>query len=72
MDVLILVVDSNDWERIGECRDELNKLMSEDELKDCCLLIMANKQDLPNAMTLQEITKNLDLNNLPQTRSWCK
>ena len=72
MDVLILVVDSNDRERMDECRNELSKLMCEAELTDCCLLIMANKQDLPNAMSRQEITEKLDLKKLPPARPWCK
>ena len=27
------------------------KMMMEDELRDCTLLVLCNKQDLPNAMT---------------------
>merc|ERR1711874_586737 len=46
---LIFVVDSNDRERIGEARDELNKTLNEDEMRDAILLVFANKQDLPNA-----------------------
>jgi ADP-ribosylation factor protein 1 len=38
------VVDSNDRERIGEARDELGRMLQEDELRDAVLLIFANKQ----------------------------
>lgn len=41
---LIFVVDSNDRERIGEAREELNRMLAEDELRDAVLLIFANKQ----------------------------
>lgn len=41
---LIFVVDSNDRERIGEAREELNRMLTEDELRDAVLLIFANKQ----------------------------
>jgi GTPase SAR1 family protein len=41
---LIFVVDSNDRERIGEARDELNRMLNEDELRDANLLVFANKQ----------------------------
>ena len=41
---LIYVVDSNDWERIEEAREELHSLLEEDDLKDCKLLVFANKQ----------------------------
>jgi len=61
---LIFVVDSNDRERIGEAKEELTKMLAEDELKNCVLLVFANKQDLPNAMTPSEITDKLGLNEL--------
>lgn len=41
---LIFVVDSNDRERIGEAREELNRMLNEDELRDAALLVFANKQ----------------------------
>merc|ERR1711974_461973 len=47
---LIFVVDSNDRDRVVEARDELHRMMSEDEMRDAVLLVFANKQDLPNAM----------------------
>ncbi|ESO06236.1 hypothetical protein HELRODRAFT_64136 [Helobdella robusta] len=61
---LIFVVDSNDRERALEAREELTKMLQEDELRDAVLLIFANKQDLPNAMTVAEITEKLGLNQL--------
>lgn len=41
---LIFVVDSNDRERIGEAKEELTRMLGEDELRDAVLLIFANKQ----------------------------
>merc|ERR1712141_685693 len=43
---LIFVVDSNDRERIGEARDELMRMLAEDELREAVLLIFAKKQEL--------------------------
>lgn len=44
MQGLVFVVDSNDRERIGEAREELMRMLAEDELRDAVLLIFANKQ----------------------------
>ncbi|KAL4854166.1 ADP-ribosylation factor 1 [Chlorella vulgaris] len=66
---LIFVVDSNDRDRIGEARDELHRMLNEDELRDAVLLVFANKQDLPNAMNAAEITDKLGLHSLRQ-RHW--
>lgn len=41
---VIYVVDSNDRERIGEAREELTKILADDELRQAVLLIFANKQ----------------------------
>ena len=41
---LIFVVDSNDRERVGEAREELTRMLQEDELRDAVLLVFANKQ----------------------------
>lgn len=41
---LIFVVDSNDRERIAEAREELMRMLAEDELKEAVLLVFANKQ----------------------------
>lgn len=41
---LIFVVDSNDRERINEAREELMRMLNEDELRDAVLLVFANKQ----------------------------
>ena len=58
---LIFVVDSNDRDRIGEARDELHRMLNEDELRDAVLLVFANKQDLPNAMNAADLTEKLGL-----------
>ena len=73
---IIFVVDSNDRDRVDETRGcdksakfEIAKLLAEDELKDAVLLVLANKQDLPNAMKIDEVTERLGLNNIRQ-REW--
>eukprot|EP00111_Clytia_hemisphaerica_P022960 TCONS_00067587-protein len=66
---LIFVVDSNDRERIQEAAAELNKMVNEDELKDSFILVFANKQDLPNALSTSELTEKLGLHQL-RGRKW--
>mmetsp|Transcript_7803 Transcript_7803/g.13800 ORF Transcript_7803/g.13800 Transcript_7803/m.13800 type:complete len:182 (-) Transcript_7803:450-995(-) len=66
---IIFVVDSNDRDRIPEARDELHKMLGEEELRNAVLLVFANKQDLPNAASTAELAQALQLPNLRQ-RSW--
>lgn len=63
------MVDSNDRERVSEAREELQRMLNEDDLRDAVLLVFANKQDLPNAMNAAEITDKLGLHGLRQ-RAW--
>jgi len=68
---LIFVVDSNDSDRIDAARDEMHRMLNEDELRDAVLLVFANKQDLPNAMSAAEMTDKLGLHGLrPSYRQW--
>jgi small GTP-binding protein len=68
-DGLIFVVDSNDRERVDEAREELHAILADDEMRNALLLVFANKQDLPSAMTPAEITDKLGLQSL-RNRTW--
>jgi ADP-ribosylation factor protein 1 len=66
---LIFVIDSNDRDRIEDAREELTKMLNEEEMRNAVLLVFANKQDLPNAMTAAEITEKLGLHSM-RNRQW--
>merc|ERR1712060_48357 len=66
---IIYVIDSNDRDRVEDAREELTKMLSEDELREAVLLVLANKRDLPNAMTATEVTEKLGLHTL-RHRQW--
>lgn len=73
---IIFVVDSNDQDRLDNdnnsetsAKEELHRMLAEDELRDAVLLVFANKQDLPNALSVQKITEKLNLNNV-KNRAW--
>ena len=66
---IIYVVDSADTERMGISKQELVTMLEEEELKDAVLMVFANKQDLPNAMTADVIAEKLGLSSL-KCRQW--
>jgi len=66
---LIFVVDSNDRDRVEDAREELTKILSEDEMRDAVVLVFANKQDLPNSMPAAEVTEKLGLHDM-RNRQW--
>jgi len=66
---LLFVVDSNDRDRLEKARDELHRMLEDPELNRAILLVYANKQDLPNAMSVSEITDKLQLRQI-RHRPW--
>ncbi|KAM6893541.1 ADP-ribosylation factor-like protein 11 [Xenentodon cancila] len=58
---LIFVVDSSDVARMPEAQKALKKLLSEEKLQRVPLMVLANKKDLPNSMTIREVATQLDL-----------
>jgi len=63
---MIYVVDSNDRDRAEEAARELRHLLAEEELRNVALLILANKQDLPNAMSIKELSDSLHMHTYKQ------
>lgn len=41
------MIDSGDRDRIDEARLELERILADREMKECLLMVFANKQDLP-------------------------
>ncbi|GAA6001315.1 ADP-ribosylation factor-like protein 2 [Rhodotorula paludigena] len=69
-DAVIWVVDSSDRARMEDCRKELHELLKEERLMGASLLVFANKQDIGNAMTVDEISTALDLPALSSSHHW--
>ncbi|XP_042863809.1 ADP-ribosylation factor-like [Penaeus japonicus] len=65
---IIYVVDSSDQERIKEAREELEAVLESEEVAGVPLLVMANKQDLPGALSVPQVSEGLNLQQ--QSRPW--
>ncbi|XP_074656010.1 ADP-ribosylation factor-like protein 2 [Tubulanus polymorphus] len=68
-DGLIWVVDSADRRRLDDCKKELSTLLLEERLAGATLLVFANKQDLPGALSDAEIRDALQLDEI-KTHHW--
>ncbi|KAF0046360.1 ADP-ribosylation factor-like protein 11 isoform X2 [Scophthalmus maximus] len=66
---LVFVVDSSEPGRMMEAHRSLKKVLSDDRLRGVPLMVLANKKDLPNSMTIREISKQLELHSCSD-RSW--
>ena len=66
---MVYVIDSADRDRLEISKQELDLMLSEEELKDVPVLVLANKQDLPNAMNELEVCNGLGLTEI-KNRKW--
>ncbi|KAJ8251277.1 hypothetical protein GJAV_G00219350 [Gymnothorax javanicus] len=63
-EIVILVVDSTDRERLTLTKDELHRMLAHEELQNASVLILANKQDMKDSMTAAEISQYLTLSSI--------
>eukprot|EP00210_Caulerpa_lentillifera_P007112 g6805.t1 len=63
-DAVIMVVDSTDRARIGISKAELFTLLDSSDLADAPVLVLANKQDLKDAMDAAELSQALCLHRI--------
>ncbi|XP_014672161.1 PREDICTED: ADP-ribosylation factor-like protein 2 [Priapulus caudatus] len=68
-DGLVWVVDSADKRRLLDCKRELHSLLQEERLSGATLLVFANKQDLPGALSADDIRQILELDEI-KTHHW--
>ena len=66
---VVYVVDSNDRQRVRKAAQELHKIMLDHSMRNACLLVFANKCDLPHSLSADEVSTELQLEQL-QPRAW--
>ena len=68
---LLFAVDSSDRQRMPEAKRELLELLEDDQLQDSIIIVLANKQDVPDSMSAQEVAEILSLGDvLGAGRPW--
>ena len=55
VEAIVFLVDAGDKVRFPEARAELDSLLSDEDLRDCPILILANKIDRPGAVSETEL-----------------
>ena len=66
---LVYVVDCNDVDRLRKAAEEMHKIMLDHAMRNACLLVYANKSDLPHALTAEQVGAELKLSELG-ARAW--
>ena len=63
------MVDSNDSGRLEEARESLFYILNDESMRDVPVLVYANKMDLPNALSVPQLSERLGLLTL-RGRKW--
>ncbi|KAF9962560.1 ADP-ribosylation factor-like protein 8B [Modicella reniformis] len=66
VNAIVFVVDAADHEKMDAARTELRNLLDKPQLTDIPVLVLGNKNDLPGALTVEEL---IDAMNLKQIAS---
>ncbi|XP_028405408.1 ADP-ribosylation factor-like protein 5B [Dendronephthya gigantea] len=61
---VIIVIDSTDRERLAVIKEEIYRMLADEQLKHASVLLFANKQDLKGSMTSAEISQQLNLTSI--------
>eukprot|EP01006_Ploeotia_vitrea_P032583 TRINITY_DN64775_c0_g1_i1.p1 TRINITY_DN64775_c0_g1~~TRINITY_DN64775_c0_g1_i1.p1 ORF type:complete len:554 (-),score=86.14 TRINITY_DN64775_c0_g1_i1:132-1601(-) len=61
---IVFIVDSDDRDRIQDAREEMHQFLADDDLRDAPLLVLANKQDLPNVMSTAEVNEKMGVDEI--------
>ena len=58
---IVFVIDAADLQRLDEAKEQLNKYMEIEELKDIPILVLGNKQDIIGSLSREELMEKLGI-----------
>ena len=65
---IIFVVDSSDEKRISLAKEELHKILHDEEIKDAVLLLLANKMDL-DGLSEKDVENRMQIDKFPNRKA---
>jgi ADP-ribosylation factor-like protein 8 len=71
VNAIVFIVDIADLNQLPMAREELHLLMSQPTLEGIPLLVLGNKSDLPNKLTVDELIDAMDLKNIAHREVSC-
>ncbi|XP_004441757.1 PREDICTED: ADP-ribosylation factor-like protein 14 [Ceratotherium simum simum] len=69
-DGLVYVVDSTDKQRLEDSRREFEHILKNEHIKNVPVVLLANKQDVPGALSAEDITRTFNVQRLCSDRNW--
>ncbi|KAK7719682.1 hypothetical protein SLS64_001861, partial [Diaporthe eres] len=71
VNAIVFIVDIADIELLSQAREELHSVMSSPTLEGIPLLVLGNKSDLPDKLTVDELIDAMDLKSIGHREVSC-
>ncbi|KAJ1982779.1 ADP-ribosylation factor-like protein 8B [Dimargaris xerosporica] len=71
VNAIVFVIDSADHEKFGAARVELKNLLEKPQLANIPVLVLGNKNDLPEALSIEELINEMDLHHIYNREVCC-
>lgn len=71
VNAIVFIVDIADTAVLDQARDELHALMGHESIRGIPLLVLGNKSDLPEKLTVDELIDALDLKTISNREVSC-
>ena len=71
VNAIVFIVDIADMNVLEKAREELHALMSQPTLEGIPLLVLGNKSDLPDKLSVDELIDSMDLKNIDRREVSC-
>eukprot|EP01120_Amphizonella_sp_Union-15-10_P008307 TRINITY_DN296_c0_g1_i2.p1 TRINITY_DN296_c0_g1~~TRINITY_DN296_c0_g1_i2.p1 ORF type:complete len:188 (-),score=28.68 TRINITY_DN296_c0_g1_i2:25-588(-) len=71
VNAIVYVVDAADPDKFQQSKKELQDLLTKPPLANIPLLVLGNKNDLPEAVSVEELTAAMDLTSIKDGRNVC-
>lgn len=71
VDAIVFIVDIADVDILPTAKEELHALMEQQSLEGIPLLVLGNKSDLPNGISVDELIDTLDLRSIGHREVSC-
>lgn len=71
VDAIVFIVDMADAAVLPDAKEELHSLMEQRTLRGIPLLVLGNKSDLPQRLTVDELIEELDLGDIGHREVSC-
>ena len=63
---IIIIIDSCDKDNMKKLKEEIEQILKMQEVSKCPVLVFANKKDMDNAISVDEIKEEIDMGNWVQ------